>query len=193
MTDENDKSDRGASDEVTPEIVAYAVGEERDADKIRPASRFARYMLGARDRINKFIEARAIRKGMDPGPVKAAMWELLLLLPRLLKLTLALLADKRVPLGLRLKCGLALAYVVSPIDLLSEAALGPVGMLDDLAILLIVLDVMLNEVDPEVIRDHWHGSEDILKMIGSGVGVTRLFIPDPLYKKIVGFFRGSRT
>jgi len=192
MTDENDKSGRHAPDEVIPEVVAHPTGEGRDEDKVRSEGRFARYMLGARGRVNRFIEARALKKGLDPEPVKAAVWELLLLLPRLLKLVLSLLADKRVPLGLRLKCGLALAYVVSPLDLLSEAALGPVGMLDDLAILLIVLDVLLNEVEPRIIRDHWRGSEDILKLVSSSVGVTRLFIPETVYDKIVGFFRGGK-
>lgn len=193
MTDENDKPERETTEEVTPEIVAHPAGEEPAADEPPTESRFARYMLGARYRINKFIEARAVKKGLDPGPVKAAVWELLLLLPRLLKLTVALLADGRVPLGLRLKCGLALAYVVSPFDLLSEAAFGPVGMLDDLAILLIVLDVLLNEVDPQIVRDHWRGSEDVLKMVSSSAGATRLFIPDSIYNKIIGFFRGKKS
>jgi len=169
---------------IEPEIVSDDTEERGGIEGV-----FRRRVLNARRRIEKFIEARAIKRGMDPEPIIEAAWEALLLLPRLLVLTAKLLADSRVPLGLRIKCGLALAYVVSPIDLLSEAVLGPLALLDDLAIIMIVLDVLLNEVDPAVIQEKWTGSEDVLRIVRGSVGMLRLFLPPSIYDKIIAFFR----
>lgn len=175
----------------TNEVIEPEVVTDDTREKGRIEGVFRRRMFNARQRIEKFIEARAIKRGLDPEPIIEATWEALLLLPRLFWLTVKLLADPRVPWGLRIKCGLALTYVISPVDLLSEAVLGPLGMLDDLAIIMIVLDVLLNEVDPSIVEENWSGSEDVLRIVRGSVGMLRLFLPEAVYEKIISFFRGK--
>ncbi len=53
----------------------------------------------------------------------------------------------------------AIAYFISPIDILPEAILGPIGYLDDLGIAAYVLNDLLNTVDPKIVRRNWVGDD----------------------------------
>ena len=170
---------------VEPEVV-YEGSE--DTGKIE--SLFRRRLKKARGGIDRFIEARAIRRDMDPEPIIETLWQLLLLLPRFVKLIYKLMVDSRVPWGMRIKCAMALAYVAVPVDLLSEALLGPLGMIDDIVVIMVVLDVLLNNIDPAIIEEHWTGNADILKLLKSSVGTVRSFLPPPVYNSILKFFGG---
>ena len=88
-----------------------------------------------------------------------------LLAPDILHLLLCLMADSRV--GAKPKSMLAgvIAYFVLPVDLLPEAVIGPVGYLDDVALAAFALNQILNQTDPEVLRQHWAGDGDILELI----------------------------
>ncbi len=106
--------------------------------------------------------------------------EYILIVPDLFYLLCKLTLDPAVPLKNKAKLGIAIAYFVSPIDLIPEAILGPLGFTDDVVISAIVLNTLINETDPELIMRHWAGEEDILllvkriietadQMIGKGV------------------------
>lgn len=106
--------------------------------------------------------------------------EYILIVPDLFYLLCKLTLDPEVPLKNKAKLGIAIAYFVSPIDLIPEAVLGPLGFTDDVVISAIVLNTLINETDPELIMRHWAGEEDILllvkriietadQMIGKGV------------------------
>lgn len=106
--------------------------------------------------------------------------EILLVGPDLLYLAICLLGDPDVPLRIKLRLGAAVAYFISPIDLLPEALLGPIGYADDIAILAWVLNGMLNQINPDVILRHWAGESSLLvtiqkaiasadKLLGSGL------------------------
>ena len=41
----------------------------------------------------------------------------------------------------------------------------PVGAVDDVVAAVIALNAILNRTDPDIIREHWEGSEDILSVI----------------------------
>lgn len=66
-----------------------------------------------------------------------------------------LFADPRISWGYKLIPILALAYVISPLDLLPDVVLG-LGQLDDLAILLIGLNLFINFCPSEVVEEHQH-------------------------------------
>ena len=91
--------------------------------------------------------------------------DVLLLLPDLAVLLVRLLRDERVPPGSKAIALLGLAYLFSPLDLLSEVLLGPIGLLDDLLIVSAALSQMLNHVHPDVVRSHWSGQGDALEAI----------------------------
>lgn len=61
--------------------------------------------------------------------------------------------DRRVPFWTKLIPPLALAYVVLPIDILPDLALG-LGQLDDVAVLLIGAKLFIELSPPDVVREH---------------------------------------
>jgi len=61
--------------------------------------------------------------------------------------------DRRVPLWTKLIPPAALAYVLSPVDILPDVALG-LGQLDDIAVLLIGIKLFIELAPPEVVREH---------------------------------------
>lgn len=92
---------------------------------------------------------------------------LLTLLPDLLVLTVRLAKDPRVPFFAKAQLALAAAYVISPIDFLPEAALGVLGLSDDLTVLALVLYWLqsMNKIDREVLRDNWPGDGQVEAVI----------------------------
>jgi uncharacterized membrane protein YkvA (DUF1232 family) len=91
--------------------------------------------------------------------------EYVLLAPDLFALVGRLLLDSRVDTRQKAYLGAALAYVISPIDLLPERSLGVVGYLDDVAVIVAALNMLLNEVDPQIVLEHWSGQADLLAKV----------------------------
>jgi len=77
--------------------------------------------------------------------------------PDLFHLLCKLSMDKEVPAKKKIKLLAGIAYFISPIDLLPEAFLGPIGYLDDIAVAAYVLNELVNDIDPQIIRKHWAG------------------------------------
>jgi len=100
-----------------------------------------------------------------PAEVETGLLDLLLLIPDLTVLMMRLLRDDRVPIGSKGIALLGIGYVLSPIDLLPEIFLGPIGFVDDLLILGTVLSRLMNRVHPDVVRSHWPGQQDALETI----------------------------
>jgi uncharacterized membrane protein YkvA (DUF1232 family) len=73
---------------------------------------------------------------------------------RQLRLAWRLFLDRRVPLWTKIVPPAALAYVLSPIDIISDVP--PVGLnqLDDVAVLLLGLKLFIELAPPEVVREH---------------------------------------
>ena len=88
-----------------------------------------------------------------------------LLVPDLLLLVTRLMLDRRIETKHKLYLGAAVAYVISPIDLLSERRFGPLGYLDDLVVIVASLNMLVNEVERTIILEHWTGKEDLLATI----------------------------
>ncbi len=91
--------------------------------------------------------------------------EYLMIAPDLFYLLIKLIQDPEVPHSKKIKLVSAVAYFISPIDLLPEVILGPIGFLDDIAVAAYVLNDIVNTVDPQIIRKHWLGDTDVLIMI----------------------------
>jgi len=86
--------------------------------------------------------------------VNPSFWRLLLHLPKLIRLVLRLLKDKRVPLSGKIAFCFGLAYLIWPLDLI-PALLQPVlGSFDDAAVLLITLRILLHQTPPDVLQEH---------------------------------------
>jgi uncharacterized membrane protein YkvA (DUF1232 family) len=173
-----------------PEIVEGEIISEPDPGRL---SRMLTRIKKGRRNIEKRIEARAVKLGLNPEPLIKGIWEVLLLLPRLIRLMYKLTLDKRIPLRFRAMCVFCLLYVLSPMDIVPEIILGPVAFLDDLALLLMALNIMLNDVDPEILKEHWTGDEDVLRIIRESVSLVEWFIPGALKKTIKKFFKTKKV
>ncbi len=115
-------------------------------------------LLGFYDRLrSRVLDTVERRAGKLPEDVVIA----LLLVPDIFILLVRLVLDKEVPGRARLLIGGALAYFISPIDLLPELILGPIGYLDDLVVgVAVVSQVFTGELEPYA-RKHWTGREDL--------------------------------
>lgn len=94
--------------------------------------------------------------------------ELANLLPNLVLLFRGLLADPRVPRSSKGWLWFALAWCISPIDLIPEFV--PVaGPLDDAIVAALVLRHVVRRTDRAVLADHWRGDPATLDaIIGAG-------------------------
>ncbi len=97
--------------------------------------------------------------------VSSSLADLLLLLPDLAVLLFRLARDPRVPIGAKVIAGLGVGYVLSPIEVLPEIILGPIGLIDDLLVVGTALSRLLKSVHPDVVRSHWSGQGDALDAI----------------------------
>lgn len=92
--------------------------------------------------------------------------------------------DKEVPSKKKIKLFAGIAYFISPIDLLPEAFLGPIGYLDDISVAAYILNDIINEVDPQIVRKHWAGEQDILDLIKTILANADKMIGGKLWEKI---------
>jgi uncharacterized membrane protein YkvA (DUF1232 family) len=90
--------------------------------------------------------------------------ELVALIPNLIALFRGLLRDPRVPRSSKIWLWFAIAWLVSPIDLVPEFI--PVaGPLDDAIVAALVLRHVLKRTEPGVLAEHWRGDAAILDAI----------------------------
>ena len=80
-------------------------------------------------------------------------------LPTYARLVWGLMRDPRTPIGLKAILAAAVAYVVSPLDLVPDA-IPILGQADDLTVVLLVLDLFIQNAPEEVRRDHMQRATD---------------------------------
>ena len=117
--------------------------------------------------------------------------EYILVVPDLFHLLWKLTLDPEVPRKAKIKLGIALAYFISPVDLIPEGILGPLGYTDDLVITALVLNMMINETDPYLVKKHWAGEEDILILVKRLVETADQMIGGGLVNKIKALLKLS--
>ena len=110
--------------------------------------------------------------------------EYILLAPDLFHLLTKLSIDKEVPESKKIKLLAAIAYFISPIDLLPEAIVGPIGFLDDIALSAYVLNDIINNVDPKIVARNWAGDKDILALVKTILANANNFLGGRIWNKI---------
>jgi len=110
--------------------------------------------------------------------------EYLLAAPDLFHLLCKLSIDSDVPVKEKAKLAGTIAYFVSPIDLVPEALVGPIGYIDDISLAAYVLNQIVNKTEPEVIRRHWAGEGDVLDLIQRILGKADEMIGSGLWLKL---------
>lgn len=128
------------------------------------------------DWLRKLLEDWFDGKGPKYKPLIA--W--LLLLPDLFVLLCRLTMDKRVPAGAKAAFIAAIAYVISPIDLVPDM-IPVIGFADDLAVVLLALNRFLDAIPEEVVREHWPGG-DLLDIIRNGLQMAQRILDERIWR-----------
>lgn len=92
-------------------------------------------------------------------PRGAGLAEALRLLPDVLRLVRRLAADRTLPRGVRIRLGLLLAYLASPIDIVPDF-IPVLGYADDAIIVTVVLRGVVRRAGIGAVRAHWPGTPD---------------------------------
>ncbi len=107
--------------------------------------------------------------------VREGLW----LLPNLGKLLTRLMRDGRVPARRKVVMGIAALYPLLPMDLIPDS-IPVLGQLDDLLVLALGIKHLLDGAPPEVIAQHWDGTDDALDVVAALVEWGADMVPGPL-------------
>ena len=126
------------------------------------------------DRLREHIHFRGAGKLSD----------LLLLVPDMFILLWRLVNDDRVSgknKGLLIS---GIAYFIAPFDLIPEAIVGPIGYIDDLVLSVFILNKILTDTDPAVLREHWSGDDDVLASIQRVLSAVDTLVDEKVVSKL---------
>ncbi len=140
------------------------------------SEREEKYYFKLRKKMKKWLEGS---EGSSNKWSKYLLWA-----PDLFYLMWKLSTDPEVPKMEKLKLIGAIAYFISPIDLIPEALLGPAAYADDIALTAYVLNSLVNNTNPEVVRKHWLGDEDVLEVIQKILMAADQMVGKGLWQKL---------
>jgi len=120
----------------------------------------------------------------EPERLQDKLWRYVKILGNFVRLLIGLMLDQRVDRKVKIFAGAVLAYVFAPIDFIPELFTGLFGMLDDFVLSAFALNVILNWVDPAIVRSHWQGEQDLLETVQKGMKNAEMLVPEPILKKI---------
>ena len=139
-------------------------------DDLQEAMRESSELSGpvSQERADRFYDRmrNSIRNYLEKkGTLAGKSGEYLLLAPDVFVLLWRLVNDRRVSSKNKVLLGSGIAYYLFPLDIMPEGLMGPAGYIDDLVFAVYLLQRMLSDTEPEVLRAHWSGSDDILETI----------------------------
>lgn len=110
--------------------------------------------------------------------------EYIMLAPDFFHLLCKLAVDKDVLINDKAKLAAAIVYFLSPLDIIPELLIGPLGYADDIAVAAYVLNQMVNNSDPEIVKKHWAGEGAVLELIQRILGSADQMLGSGLWNKI---------
>ncbi|HDR03924.1 MAG TPA: DUF1232 domain-containing protein [Candidatus Marinimicrobia bacterium] len=131
-----------------------------------------------------------IRRASTKQGKNKTISELIFLAPDLFHLMVKLLFSHEVAVADKLKIAGALAYFMSPIDLLPEAFLGIAGYADDIVVAALVINSMLKKY-ANLTQDHWAGESEILTVVGKILEQAEQLVGKRIWAILNGRFRGE--
>ena len=109
----------------------------------------------------------------------------IMLIPNFLKLLFRLFKDSRVPMAEKAMLIGAIAYVVSPLDLLPDV-IPVIGQVDDLYLIGLVVLRLLARTDDAVIQEHWEGRGDLASLVNKIVRAAQYVLPKRMQRILLG-------
>lgn len=120
--------------------------------------------------------------------IDAAYRDYILLVPDMFHLLTRLVMEPVVAFKEKAKLGVAVAYVLLPIDFIPDA-LFPIGLLDDLIVMVIVLDSVLNNVPKRLITKHWAGSADLFEAVRDTLAKADSWIGKGMFRRLQSYLK----
>jgi|SRR6056297_1739995 len=116
--------------------------------------------------INYYYKLREkIKNNVGKISENKSLPEVLLFAPDIFYLLIHLMKDPEIPKSKKIKLGAVVAYFITPFDMLPEALIGLFGYIDDIALSAFILNDLVNGVNPDLIKKHWPGEDNILDVI----------------------------
>ncbi len=111
--------------------------------------------------------------------------EAALAVPNLVKLVYRLVRDPRLPRRSKMVLGAILGYIVVPIDVVPDF-IPVLGQTDDLLLLAYGVRHIIDVAGPEIVLEHWDGSQDVLQLIETVSGFAAGLLPKPVLRLLRG-------
>lgn len=166
--------------ESTPTAEQLNEAMRESAAEVTP-ERARRFYDRIRERIHQYAESK--------GRLAERTTDFLLLVPDMFMLLWRLANDSRVAGADKVLLGSGIAYYIFPLDIVPELLLGPIGFLDDLVFGVYILNKMLTDTDPAILREHWSGHEDILDSIHRVLNAADTLVADDLLARLKRMIR----
>ena len=139
--------------------------------------------------------ADSLPSSPSPGPraraeAKHTLLDTIRQIPAYLRLLGGLLIDRRVSTFDKVLVAGAIAYVISPIDLIPDF-IPFIGEVDDVFVMMLALQHLVSNAGHDVLLDHWHGDPDELDDLNVKeiIGAATVFLPGGVRTKLVGMVR----
>ena len=100
----------------------------------------------------------------------------LMFLPNMFKLLGRLIKDSRVPIAEKALFAAAIVYVIMPLDFIPDV-FPFIGQVDDIYLVALTLLRLVNRTDETVVREHWSGGGDIIKLTDSIANLAPALLP----------------
>jgi uncharacterized membrane protein YkvA (DUF1232 family) len=116
---------------------------------------------------------------------RAKLRELLLFIPRLVRLLVSLLRDARVSAPDKAILAGTVIYVIAPIDIIPDFV--PfIGQVDDAYLVAIAVLRLLNRADRNIVMEKWRGGIDLKDLVTNIARIAEFFLPS----RLKGVLRG---
>ena len=108
-----------------------------------------------------------------------------MLIPNFLLLLGRLFKDSRVPLAEKAILVGAIAYVISPLDLIPDV-IPVIGQVDDLYLVALVVLRLLARTDDAVLQEHWEGRGDLASTVNKIARAAQYVLPKRMQRILLG-------
>ena len=141
------------------------------------AARTRDIATGAVDAIRPLVQPR---KG-----AKRTVTHYIAQLPKYVRLLAGLLVDPRVPVVDKVLVGVAIAYIVAPLDLVPEF-IPFLGQVDDVFLLVLALQRMMRNAGRRVVLEHWTGdvSDLAASNLHRALSAAAFFLPGRVRRRL---------
>lgn len=124
----------------------------------------------------KMVKAAKETSIVKKSEAKKRMKNALMFLPNLVKLCGKLLTDSRVPTTEKALFAGAIVYAIMPLDIIPDF-LPFIGQVDDVYLIALTLMRLVLKTDESVVREHWSGGGDVIKLIDSVASLAPMLLP----------------